>query len=99
MAETGSEGGLSWPTFFHLVKSHVTAVCVKDFLWDKNELKNVPLGTGRVDAKIMQMLKAAKFSGPISLHVEYGESGKDQKVFADAFRQDFATLRRWLSEG
>jgi sugar phosphate isomerase/epimerase len=91
------EGGLSWPTHFNLVKSHIAAVCVKDFLWEKNEVKNVPLGTGRVDPKIMQMLKVAKFSGPISLHVEYGESGKDRKVFANAFRQDLATLRRWLS--
>lgn len=93
------EGGVSWPTHFNLVKPHLAAVCVKDFAWDKNKLKNVPLGTGRVDAKILQMVKAAKFSGPISLHVEYGEASKDWKFFADAFRKDFATLREWLAAG
>jgi hypothetical protein len=49
-----------------------------------------------VNAKILQMVKASKFNGPISLHVEYGESSRDRKFFADAFRQDLATLRRWL---
>ena len=93
------EGGVSWPTHFHLVKSHLAAVCVKDFAWEKDKLKNMPLGTGRVNAKVLQMVKASKFSGPISLHVEYGESSKDKKFFADAFRKDFATLRGWLEAG
>ena len=59
-------------------------------------MKNVALGQGRVDAKILKMVKASKFSGPISVHVEYGENTPDRKFFADAFRQDLATLRRWL---
>ena len=90
------EGGLSWPTHFSLVQSHVAAICVKDFVWDNAKVKNVPLGQGRVNARILQMVKASKFNGPISLHVEYGESSRDRKFFADAFRQDLATLRRWL---
>lgn len=90
------EGGLSWPTHFNLVQSHVGAVCVKDFAWDNGKAKNMALGKGQVDAKILQMVKAAKFSGPISLHVEYGDSSRDRKFFAEAFRQDFATLHRWL---
>lgn len=90
------EGGLSWPTHFSLVQSHVAAICVKDFVWDNAKVKNVPLGQGRVNAKIMQMVKASKFRGPISLHVEYGEDTRNRKFFADAFRQDLATLRRWL---
>lgn len=91
------EGGLSWPTHFNLVKSHIGAVCVKDFEWDQSKLKNVPFGTGRVDVKIMQMVKAAKFGGPISVHVEYNEGGNDKKFIAGAFQKDFATLREWLS--
>jgi len=90
------EGGLSWPAHFSLVQSHVTAICVKDFVWDNAKVKNVPLGQGRVNAKILQMVKASKFRGPISLHVEYGENTRDRKFFADAFRQDLGTLRRWL---
>ncbi len=93
------EGGQSWPTHFQLVKAHVGAVCVKDYVWEKTRLKNVPLGEGRVEAKILQLVKAAKFKGPISLHVEYGESSADRKFFAEAFRKDFATLRQWLAAG
>src|SRR5262249_40602546 len=60
------EGGLSWPTQFHLVKSHITAVCAKDFVWDNNnKVKDVPLGHGRVDKKIMTLIKEAQFTGPI----------------------------------
>jgi sugar phosphate isomerase/epimerase len=90
------EGGLSWPTHFNLVKSHIAAVCVKDFAWEGGKVKTVALGQGQVDAKVLQMVKASNFSGPISLHVEYGEASQDRKFFADAFRQDFATLRGWL---
>lgn len=91
------EAGLSWPAQFHLVKSHVTAVCVKDFAWDKANVKSVPLGTGRVDKKIISLIKEAKFTGPMSVHVEYSTSDdKDKKVLGEAFRKDFETLRAWL---
>jgi len=90
------EGGLSWPVQFNLVKSHVGAAYFKDFVWDEDKAKSVPLGEGRVDRKYALMLKASGFAGPISVHVEYGESSKDKKFFAEAFRKDFATLRAWL---
>lgn len=90
------EGGLSWPTQFHLVKSHITAACVKDFVWDQNKVKDVPLGAGRVDKKIMTLLKEAKFNGPVSLHVEYGE-GIGKQALRAAFRKDFDTLRGWIA--
>ncbi len=89
------ESGLSWPTQFGLVKSHVTAVCVKDFEWDKTNVKNVPLGAGRVDKRIIALVKEAKFTGPMSVHVEYGESN-DKKALGAAFRKDLDTLRSWL---
>ncbi|MSU59323.1 MAG: sugar phosphate isomerase/epimerase [Pedosphaera sp.] len=91
------ESGLSWPTLFQLVKTHVGVAYFKDFTWDGNKVKNVPLSEGRVDKKYAAMLKESGFAGPISLHVEYGESGKEKKFFADAFRKDFATLRGWLA--
>jgi sugar phosphate isomerase/epimerase len=91
------EAGLSWPAQFHLVKSHVTAVCVKDFAWDEANVKSVPLGTGRVDKKIISLIKEAKFAGPMSVHVEYSTSDdKDKNVLGEAFRKDFETLRAWL---
>lgn len=90
------EAGLSWPTLFHLVKEHIGVAYFKDFAWEQDTVKNVPLGTGRVDRKYAGMLKESGFKGPISLHVEYG-SGTDRKVFAEAFRKDLATLKAWLT--
>lgn len=90
------EGGLSWPVQFNLVKSHLGVAYFKDFVWEQDKVKNVPLGEGRVDRKYAALLKASGFAGPISLHVEYG-AGKDRKVYMDAFRKDFATLREWLA--
>jgi sugar phosphate isomerase/epimerase len=91
------EAGLSWPVQFELVKSRIGVAYFKDFVWENRKVKSVPLGTGLVDRKFAGMLKASGFAGPISLHVEYGETGKDKTFFADSFRKDFATLRTWLS--
>lgn len=90
------EAGLAWPAQFQLVKSHVAAVCVKDYDWQGNKVVSVPLGEGRVDKKIFDGLKKTNFSGPISVHVEYGESNRDPKFFSEAFRKDFTTLKAWL---
>jgi sugar phosphate isomerase/epimerase len=90
------EGGLSWPVQFNLVKSHIGAAYFKDFVWDQDKVKNVPLGAGRVDRKYAPLLKASGFVGPMSVHVEYGEGSKDRAYFAEAFRKDLATLRTWL---
>jgi sugar phosphate isomerase/epimerase len=91
------EAGLSWPVQFELVKSRVGVAYFKDFIWENRKVKNVPLGKGLVDQKFAGMLKASGFAGPISLHIEYGESQKDKMFFAECFRKDFATLREWLS--
>ncbi|MEP6662977.1 MAG: sugar phosphate isomerase/epimerase family protein [Verrucomicrobiota bacterium] len=91
------EGGLSWPIQFNLVKSHIAAVCVKDFVWEKSKVKNVPLGEGIVSKKVFTMLKEIGFSGPISLHIEYLDASKDKKVLGDAFKRDLATVRGLLA--
>ncbi|MEO5802997.1 MAG: sugar phosphate isomerase/epimerase family protein [Verrucomicrobiota bacterium] len=91
------EGGLSWPLQFNLVKSHIGAVFVKDFVWENAKVKNVPLGEGMVDKKFFPMLKEANFTGPISLHVEYLDHSREKKVLAEAFGKDFATLQDWLA--
>jgi sugar phosphate isomerase/epimerase len=90
------EGGLSWPIQFNLVKTHLGAVCVKDSAWENRKLKNVPLGEGMVDKSFFPMLNEAKFSGPISLHVEYLDRSKDKQELATAFRKDLETLKQWM---
>jgi sugar phosphate isomerase/epimerase len=90
------EGGQSWPTTFRLVQSHLTAVFVKDFYWNKTDKgwspKWCPLAEGMVNPKFFSMLKASGYTGPICQHNEY-EGGDD----VAHYRKDFETLKRWLA--
>ena len=88
------EGGLAWPLHFRLAKPHLGAIYVKDFRWQEDRKpKNVPLGTGRIDPKFFAQARAAGFSGPLSLHVEYlPEAGLAPNVAA--LKTDLATLRK-----
>jgi len=91
------EGGLSWPAQFNLVKSHITAVCIKDFIWVDDGLKDMPVGKGRLNRKIIPMLKEAKFTGPMSIHVEYfPNDSRDKQAIGNAFGTDLETWRAWL---
>ncbi|MFV2069287.1 MAG: sugar phosphate isomerase/epimerase family protein [Pirellulales bacterium] len=65
------EAGLSWPIGFRLVRPQIRAVCVKDFRWQGERPKNVPLGDGRVGKSFFKLLKQSDFKGPLSLHMEY----------------------------
>lgn len=90
------EAGLSWPVIYNVVRRHVGALFVKDYQWDGKKAKHVPLGTGRVDPKFFQMVKADNFRGPISLHVEYlGKEGVQANI--QALRRDLVVLRDWLA--
>ena len=90
------EAGLSWPVVYDVVKPHIGALFVKDFVWDGPKAKHVPLGTGRVSPKFFEMVKRDGFQGPISLHVEYlGKAGTQANIAA--LRRDLQVLRGWLS--
>ncbi|MFN7138020.1 MAG: sugar phosphate isomerase/epimerase family protein [Limisphaerales bacterium] len=91
------EAGLSWPIQFQLIRSHLGAVFVKDFTWEKGKIVNMPLGQGLVSRKFFTLLKENDFSGPVSIHVEYAERSKDKKTIAEAFQNDLKTLRSLLS--
>ena len=90
------EGGLSWPIQFNLVRSHLGAVFVKDFVWEKGRVKDVPLGTGLVDKKVFARLQEMNFAGPFSVHVEYLEGSKDKTALGDALKKDRETLKALL---
>ncbi len=93
-----AEGGLSWPTQFHLLEPWFGMVYCKDFDWDKKTKKptNVPLGTGMVDyPKFFSMLRKIDYRGPISLHMEYTDH-RDPKLLDQsiaAIRQDHKILQ------
>lgn len=89
------EGGRSWPLEYKLAKPRIGAVFVKDFEWQNERDRHVPLGEGRVDRRFFGMLREDRFAGPISIHVEYLEGrGDDENM--EALAADLATARKWL---
>jgi sugar phosphate isomerase/epimerase len=91
------EGGQSWPTTFRAVQPWLTAVFVKDFAWSKNDRgwrpAWCPLGEGMVAPSFFQMLKAAKYDGPICQHHEY-ELGADPITH---YKRDLSKLREMIA--
>jgi len=72
------EGGLGvWRITMNLVAPRLKMVAMKDFYWAKTstgkwKLTWCPMGEGMVDwPKVFSSLKAASFTGPLTLHVEY----------------------------
>ena len=92
------EGGQSWPLTFHMIRPHVDTVYVKDFAWINHQPANVPLGKGQVNRRFFQMLKDARFNGPISLHEEYLDHRKPELVpqHLAAMKADLEQLKSWL---
>lgn len=91
-----AEGGLDWPIQFNLIQSHLGAIYCKDFTWVNRKVKGAPLGTGQIDHNFFSLVQKSKFTGPISLHVEYLDRVKDRKALGEAFKRDFGTLRSLL---
>lgn len=95
------EGGLSWPLEAALVREHRGAVYFKDFAWHGKKSETCPLGEGQVDRAFAEMLIKEKYTGPISLHVEYlkgdPNDGLTLKRFIAAQDRDFKTLKEWLA--
>ena len=72
-----AEGGVyGWHLAMQVALKRLKMVALKDFYWEKQNgrwrMKMCALGQGMVDwPRVFKMLAAAKFTGPISLHVEY----------------------------
>jgi sugar phosphate isomerase/epimerase len=63
-------------------------VALKDFYWEKSKgkwkMKMCPMGEGMVEwAKVFSMLAAARFNGPISLHLEYDPADEMAAIARD----------------
>lgn len=89
------EGGLSWPLQYDIMKPHLGALFVKDFVWGEKKEQHVPLGEGRVDKTFYKKHLAEGPNVPISLHVEYLKQGDAEENLA-AIRRDYNTLGKWL---
>jgi sugar phosphate isomerase/epimerase len=101
------EGGYGgWIDSAHLVQKYMRGVALKDFKWGQNGKGEwIPdwcaAGAGMVHfAGFFEILKAAKFSGPLQLHFEYPELGgaNDGKTKIDISKdQVVAIMRRDLT--
>jgi sugar phosphate isomerase/epimerase len=102
------EGGVGgWRAFSALVKDRLRMVAVKDFVWARTDggwrPQWVPLGAGVVDWTVhVRDLAAAKFAGPISLHLEYldtsGPAESVERRTLDAAARDLAFIRARLTD-
>ena len=100
------EGGVGgWRAFTSLAAGRLKMVAVKDFVWAKTDRgwrpRWVPLGDGVVDwPRHFADLAAARFAGPISLHLEYleadGDAAATERRALDAAARDMAFLRGGL---
>jgi sugar phosphate isomerase/epimerase len=92
------EGGSSWPIEARLLEPFFTCVYVKDFAWKKSDkgwgADWGPLGTGMVDRKFFDWLRASSYRGPISQHCEYLKGGGAAE--RAQMKKDLAVLRGWL---
>jgi sugar phosphate isomerase/epimerase len=94
------EGGLSWPIDSSLVADHYGAVYFKDFKWAGRKIETCPLGEGQVSPDFAKGLLKRKYTGPVSLHVEYLKGDpKDPavlKTFREAHLRDVKLLKTWM---
>jgi len=98
-------GGGAWKAATHLVLPRLKMVALKDFFWQKTAkgwvIEDCPLGEGQVDwVWIGTALRDARFTGPISVHLEYDIPGSTPEERTrrtlEAAKRDLAFARRFL---
>ncbi len=90
----GGEGG--WNISMRMALPRMKMVALKDFYWEKSNgkwaMKWCPMGEGMVKwPEVFGMLAAAKFSGPLSLHIEY------EPASLDMIRRDLAFVKKQVA--
>lgn len=94
-AHATAEGGLyGWQLSLQLALRRLNMVAIKDFYWEKRggrwQMTWCPLGEGMVDwPKVFAAFAAARFTGPMSLHIEY--HAKDE---LSAIANDLAFMKK-----
>jgi L-ribulose-5-phosphate 3-epimerase len=88
----GGDGG--WLIALRMALARIKMVAIKDFYWEKHDAKwkarMCPLGEGMVDwPKFFSVLAAARFTGPVSLHMEYEPADEMAAIV-----KDFEFLRK-----
>lgn len=87
----------AWETNVRLIAPYTKMMAVKDFVWDGDKPRWVPLGKGIVDTvAILKIMREAGFAGPISLHFEYKVSSDDAMI--EEVRNAVPVLRECLKK-
>ncbi|MCL4217097.1 MAG: sugar phosphate isomerase/epimerase, partial [Candidatus Hydrogenedentes bacterium] len=86
-----------WRINTRLMAPHVRMMAVKDFVWDGDRPRWVPLGEGVVQTvEFLKILHATNFAGPVSIHFEYKTESDD--VLLEHIRAASARMRDNLRE-
>ncbi len=96
LRHAASEAGEAWPMLYRLMKPHITAMSVKDFVWKGRTSDQIPLGEGMIDPQFYRDLSRSAFRGPISVQVEYLEDAGASANLA-ALQRDLETLKKWMA--
>jgi len=94
-----AEGGAgAWKSATELVVPRLKMLAVKDCFWSKSPkgwvVENCPLGEGMVDwSAVAAIVRTARFSGPISVHLEYTIPPGTANTLAAA-RRDLAVAKK-----
>jgi L-ribulose-5-phosphate 3-epimerase len=91
-------GNYGWELSARLALKQLKMVAAKDFHWamEKGRWRDHwgPLGSGMVQwPKLLKLLAAAGYRGPISLHMEYQTPDP-----VAAITRDFGTLKQWVDD-
>lgn len=92
------EAGRSWPRLYQLIKPHIGALYMKDFVWTENRDEHIPFGKGRVSPEFFEMLRRDQLNVPISVHVEYLPHGSAEENL-QAIGRDFKRVQKALQGG
>ncbi len=93
-----AEGGVDgWEISLRMALPRIKMVALKDFYWAKDggkwKMTMCPMGEGMVQwPKVFSMIAAARFTGPISLHMEYDAADE-----LAAIARDFAFARKQIA--
>ena len=86
----------AWQIDTRLMAPYVKMMAVKDFVWENDKPRWVPLGQGVVKlVEMLKILREAHFTGPISMHFEYGTP---ENQMADEIRKTARVLRHALKD-
>jgi len=88
--------GGAWEITARLMARYVKMMAVKDFVWEKGRPRWGRLGEGLVDTvAFLKVFREVGFSGPISLHLEYGPPTGEMVV--EEIRLGVIRLREYLA--